>query len=45
MDEQAPPVRMELQHVDGDAAEVTLSNFLPRQNTFLSDFVSVYSMM
>ena len=28
MDEQAPPVRMELQHVDGDTSEVTLLDFL-----------------
>lgn len=33
MDEQAPAVWMKLQHVDGDAAEVTLINLLPRDNT------------
>lgn len=35
MDEQTPPIRMELQHVDRDAPEVALVNFLPRarQNT------------
>lgn len=44
MDEQAPPIWMELQHVDGDTAEVTLINFLPRENMqnfkFLSNLIS-----
>lgn len=44
MDEQAPPIWMELQHVDGDTAQVPLINFLPRENmqsfTFHSDFIS-----
>lgn len=44
MDEQAPPIWMEPQHVDRDTAQVLLINFLQRENmqtfTSLSNIIS-----
>lgn len=43
MDEQAPPVRMELQHVDGDTSEVTLLDFLQRREHVSNSALRVHA--
>lgn len=41
MDEQAPPIGVELQHVDGDAFQVSLLDSLKNKETFCFNYISV----
>lgn len=40
MDEQAPPIGVELQHVDRDASQVSLLDSLKNKETFCFNYVS-----